>query len=100
DPGKQRLPGLLNLSFTGIASHEDLQIALDLEGVSLSSTSACHSGVVEESHVLRAMGLTGEALSGAIRLQFDYSHSRDDAIDCAGRVPTIVSRILQAGTVA
>lgn len=96
----RRLPGFLNLTFPGIASREDLQIALDLDGVSLSSTSACHSGVVEESHVLRAMGLSGDALSGAIRLQFDYSHSLDDARACARIISTVVSRILQADSVA
>lgn len=96
----RRLPGFLNLSFPGIASREDLQIALDLEGVSLSSTSACHSGVVEESHVLRAMGISGEDLSGAIRLQFDYSHSLEDALACAGVISRVVGRILQADSVA
>lgn len=94
-PGARRLPGFLNLSFPGAACREDLQIALDLEGVSLSSTSACHSGVSEPSHVLRAMGITGEALEGAIRLQFDYSHTPADAADCAAIMSRVLGRLTQ-----
>ncbi len=92
-PDRVRLPGFLNLSFSGVASREDLQIALDLEGVSLSSTSACHSGVVAESHVLEAMGIDGEARSGAIRLLFSRYHTEEDARQCAAIIARVVCRI-------
>ncbi len=88
-----RLPGFLNLSFAGVVSREDLQIALDLEGVSLSSTSACHSGVVEESHVLEAMGLAGERRSGAIRLLFGRYQTEEDARQSANIIAGVVYRI-------
>lgn len=91
--GRSRLPGFLNLSFPGIASREDLQIALDLEGVSLSSTSACHSGVVAESHVLEAMGISGERRSGAIRLLFSRYQTEEDVRQCAGIIGRVVNRI-------
>lgn len=74
-----RLPGFLNLSFEGLADRGDLQIALDLAGIALSSTSACHSGISEDSHVLTAMGLDGARRSGAIRLLFSRYHTEDDA---------------------
>lgn len=98
--GEQRLPGFLNLSFDGVAGREDLQIALDLEGVGLSSTSACHSGVSEESHVLTAMGINGDRRSGAIRLLFGRYHALNDAHDCARIIAMTVARIQAAGLVA
>lgn len=88
-----RLPGFLNLSFHGISSREDLQIALDLEGLSLSSTSACHSGVTQESHVLQAMGITGERRSGAIRLLFSRYHTEETAIRAATVIGEVVNRM-------
>jgi len=92
-PGARRLPGFLNLAFEGVASREDLQIALDLEGISLSSTSACHSGVVAESHVLEAMGISGERRSGAVRLLFSRYHTVDDARHAAHTIAAVVNRM-------
>lgn len=100
EPGARRLPGFMNLSFDGVAGREDLQIALDLEGVSLSSTSACHSGITEESHVLKAMGITGPRLSGAVRLLFSRYHTEQDARDCADIIGRVVKRIQDAQTVS
>jgi len=100
EPGPDRLPGFLNLSFPGVSSREDLQIALDLEGVSLSSTSACHSGVVAESHVLEAMGIVGDRRSGAIRLLFSRYHTVEDAQDVSQIIGRVVSRMRDAKVVA
>ena len=93
EPGDHRLPGFLNMSFDGVSSREDLQIALDLEGVSLSSTSACHSGVAEESHVLAAMGIEGERRSGAIRLLLSRYDTAADATACADVLSRVVKRM-------
>lgn len=98
--GEARVPGSLNLSFAGVASREDLQIALDLEGISLSSTSACHSGISDESHVLAAMGIDGQRRSGAIRLQFSRYHALDDARACARTIAAVVRRIQTAEAMA
>ncbi|MCX7718863.1 MAG: cysteine desulfurase [Candidatus Sumerlaeaceae bacterium] len=75
----RRMPGILNLSFAGVRNKEDLLVACDLEGLMLSSASACHSGVVAESHVLRAMGLAPERLAGAVRVGFSRMLTGDDA---------------------
>jgi cysteine desulfurase len=62
-----RLPNTTLLSMPGIRAETAL-IALDLEGVALSSGSACSSGKVAPSHVLAAMGVPSELALGAIRV--------------------------------
>lgn len=74
----RRLPGIFNISFTGIENKEDLLVACDLEGLMVSSTSACHSGVVRDSHVLAAMGVPVSARRGAVRIAFNKFHTDAD----------------------
>ncbi len=63
---QNRLPGVVNLSFPGQDSLA-LLMSLDLEGIAVSNGSACSSGSVEPSHVLRAMNLSPERVNSAIR---------------------------------
>ena len=63
----ERLPNTLNLSLPGIRG-ESLVLALDQQGISFSSGSACRSGSPKPSHALLAMGLSEEQAHGAIRL--------------------------------
>lgn len=74
-----RMPGILNIAFPGVANKEDLQIGCDLEGVCLSSTSACHSGVVADSHVLAAMGVPERLRAGSVRIGLGRLTTGDDA---------------------
>ena len=62
DPART-LPNTLNVEFAGVAGEVLLQ-ALDLEGVSVSAGAACHSGSIEPSKVLLAMGRTPDAGAG------------------------------------
>jgi len=62
-----RLPNTTLLAMPGIRAETAL-IALDLEGVAVSSGSACSSGKVAPSHVLAAMGVPSELALGAIRV--------------------------------
>jgi cysteine desulfurase len=68
---KHRLPNTVNLSFPFIEG-EAILLMLDQEGICASSGSACTSGSLEPSHVLRAMGVPFTAAHGSIR----YSLSR------------------------
>src|SRR5207247_4943873 len=61
-----RVPNTTNVSFDRIEA-ESLLIALDLEGVAVSTGSACSSGTLEPSHVLRAMGLPAHRTQNSLR---------------------------------
>jgi len=74
-----RLPNITNLSFAGIEAEAAL-IALDLEGVAVSTGSACSSGSLEPSHVLAAMGLRPEVVQGSLRFSLSY-HTTAEEID-------------------
>jgi cysteine desulfurase len=70
-----RLPNTTFFSLPGLKS-ETGQIAFDLEGVALSAGSACSSGKVGESHVLKAMGL--DPRMGALRISIGTSTTKHD----------------------
>lgn len=72
----QRLPNTINFAIPHTTS-EHLLIAFDLNGVALSSGSACSSGKVKRSHVLEAMN--APFLEGALRLSLGWSSTPDDA---------------------
>jgi cysteine desulfurase len=67
-----RVPNTSNLHFHG-ADGEALLIALDLEGICVSSGSACASGTLTPSHVLTAMGLTPAQAHGSLRFSLGSS---------------------------
>lgn len=67
-------------SLPGLSS-ETLLMAFDLEGIAISNGSACSSGKVEPSHVLKAMGETDKAASGALRISTGWNSSPEDIQD-------------------
>ncbi|MBL8952902.1 MAG: cysteine desulfurase [Myxococcaceae bacterium] len=70
--GQPRAPGISNVRFEG-ADGEALLIALDLEGIHVSSGAACASGSVKPSHVLTAMGLSSAQAQGSLRFSMGRS---------------------------
>lgn len=66
---QQRLPHLSNISFRYIEG-EGLLINLDLQGIAVSTGSACSSGTLEPSPVIRALGVSDEIARGSIRFSF------------------------------
>jgi cysteine desulfurase len=76
-----RLSNTSNFALPGIRA-ETAVIALDLEGVMVSSGAACSSGKVKPSHVLRAMGVSEDLASCALRVSFGWD-SMDTDVDAA-----------------
>ena len=74
-----RLPNTSNFAVPGLSAETAL-IALDLDGVAISSGSACSSGKVKPSHVLAAMGVDEALARCGLRASFGWS-SRDDDVD-------------------
>ena len=73
----RRLPHLSNISFRFIEG-EGLLIHLDLQGIAVSTGSACSSGTLEPSPVIRALGRDEELARGAIRFSFGKDNTDDD----------------------
>jgi len=74
---RQRLPHLTNISFRFIEG-EGLLINLDMKGIAVSTGSACSSGTLEPSPVIRALGRNDELARGSIRFSFGKANSEAD----------------------
>ena len=73
----ERLPNTTCFAFPGMKA-ETLLMAFDLEGIAVSSGSACSSGKVAKSHVLAAMGVRPEISEAAIRVSLGWDTSEQD----------------------
>jgi cysteine desulfurase len=91
DP-KMRVPNTTNISFDGIEA-ESLLIALDLEGVAVSTGSACSSGSLEPSHVLRAMGGTHARTRNSLRFSLGPENTAEEVDFVLGVLPGLVTRL-------
>jgi cysteine desulfurase len=73
----ERLPNTTLFTAPGLKA-ETAVIAFDLEGIAVSSGSACSSGKVQPSHVLSAMGFDPAIAQGAVRLSLGWSTQEAD----------------------
>ena len=73
----ERLPNVLSISVPQI-DIEGLLTSLDFEGICVSSGSACTTGSVEPSHVITAMGRTGELAGNTIRMSLGWGTTEDE----------------------
>ncbi len=87
-----RSPGVLNLAFRGIASH-DLVVGMDLAGYAISAGSACSSGVIEPSHVLQAMALEPWRVEGGVRVSFGKRNTLSEAQEAGRKLAELVQRL-------
>ena len=90
--GAPRLANTLNLSIAGVQS-EALLLGLDLEGVAVSSGSACSAGGEAPSHVLLAMGLERKRAAGALRFSLGWGSSEAEVDRVVAPLPGLVSRL-------
>ncbi|HVR72654.1 MAG TPA: cysteine desulfurase family protein [Vicinamibacteria bacterium] len=96
-PGAQRngegprVPNTVNVSFERIEA-ESLLLALDLQGLAVSTGAACAAGAMEPSHVLRAMGLPPERVQGSLRFSLGRSTTGPQVDQAADLVAAAVLR--------
>jgi cysteine desulfurase len=89
---KRRLDHISNISFRYIEG-EGLLISLDLQGIAVSTGSACSSGTLEPSPVIRALGRNDELARGAIRFSFGKDNTADDVDHVLEVLPQVVERL-------
>jgi cysteine desulfurase len=87
-----RVPNTTNISFEAVEA-ESLLIALDLEGIAVSTGSACSSGTLEPSHVLRAMGLPSPRTQNSIRLSLGAGNTDAEVDFVVSKLPAIVDKL-------
>ncbi|MEI6045942.1 MAG: cysteine desulfurase family protein [Chloroflexota bacterium] len=91
EPSK-RLGHNLNVSFEGITGEGILQ-ALDLEGIAVSSGSACNTGSAEPSHVLQAIGTPADLALGTLRFSLGKSNTAAEIDYVLEKLPYVVKRL-------
>jgi cysteine desulfurase len=87
-----RVPNTTNISVEGVEA-ESLLIALDLEGIAVSTGSACSSGTLEPSHVLRAMGLPTHRTQNSIRVSLGAGSTEAEVERFLGTLPGVVAKL-------
>ena len=91
DP-ENSLPGTLNISFEYIEG-ESLILRLDMEGICVSTGSACTSGSMEPSHVLAALGLQPRLAQGTVRFSLGKDNTETEIDEVIDKVPKIVEQM-------
>jgi cysteine desulfurase len=94
--GVPRLANTSNASFPAV-SGETLVIALDLAGFAVSTGSACASGAVTPSHVIRAMGYPDDEARGAVRFSLGWNTTDDTIAQLLAALPALLARATMAG---
>ena len=91
-PAANAMPNTLNVCFPGIEG-EALMLALDMEGISAATGSACASGSSEPSHVHAAMGCPPEVARGSIRFSLGKYTTEEDIGRVLEVLPPVVERL-------
>jgi cysteine desulfurase len=87
-----RVPNTTNISFDRVEA-ESLLIALDLEGIAVSTGSACSSGTLEPSHVLRAMGLPTHRTQNSLRFSLGMFSTEEEVDRVVDVLPRLVEKL-------
>jgi cysteine desulfurase len=90
--GAARLRNTSNFAVPGLKS-ENMVMALDLDGVMVSSGSSCSSGKIAPSHVLKAMGVAGDLAGAAIRVSFGWNSIVEDADAAVASLSKLAARV-------
>jgi cysteine desulfurase len=90
-----RLPNTSNLAFPGIDS-EAVLLLLDQHGICCSSGSACTTGSVHASHVLKAMGFSDDRARSSLRFSFGRFNTREQVRQALEIVPSVIQKLRRA----
>lgn len=88
----ERLPNTTNISFESVEG-EAILLLMDEFGICASSGSACTSGSLQPSHVLRAMGVPFTMAHGSIRFSLSIYNTEEEVDYVVGKVPPIIQRL-------
>ena len=88
----RRVPNTTNISFERVEA-ESLLIALDLEGIAVSTGSACSSGTLEPSHVLRAMGFPPHRTQNSLRFSLGMFSTAEEVDKVIEVLPRLVEKL-------
>ena len=89
---ENRLPNTINVSFEYIEG-EAMLLLLDEYGICASTGSACASGSLEPSHVLRAMDVPQSMLHGSLRFSLSIDNTEDDVDYVLEHLPKVVIKL-------
>ena len=87
-----RVPNTTNISFEHVEA-ESLLIALDLEGIAVSTGSACSAGTLEASHVLKAMGLPVHRTQSSLRFSLGMFSTQEEVDRVIEMLPRLVEKL-------
>jgi cysteine desulfurase len=96
-----RLPHILNVSFNAAEyslEGDMLVMNMDLEGIAVTSGSACTSGSLEPSHVIRAMGRDEKTAKATLRFSFGKGNTMEEVAYVAEKLKIVIERMLQKRT--
>ncbi|MFC2044611.1 cysteine desulfurase NifS [Chloroflexota bacterium] len=88
----KKLPNNVNISFDFVEG-ESILLNLDLDGICVSTGSACNSSSLEPSHVLMAMGLSHEQARGSLRFSLGKWTTQEDIEQVLEILPKVVARL-------
>lgn len=89
---EHRLPHITNLRFDGVEG-ESILLGLDVEGIAVSTGSACTAGSLDPSHVLLAMGMSHEAAQGSVRFSLGLGNTAGEIDEVVRILTDLVSRL-------
>ncbi len=89
---EKRLPNTLNIGFKYLEG-ESIMLNMDMEGIAVSTGSACTSGTLEPSHVLTAMGIDAGDAQGSIRFSLGRDNTKKDIDYVLKVLPPIIQRL-------
>ncbi|MBF0384810.1 MAG: cysteine desulfurase [Candidatus Omnitrophica bacterium] len=91
------LPGTLNVTFQGVEG-EAILLYLDLEGIAVSTGSACSSGSLDPSHVLLACGIPAEGAHGSIRFSLGRDNTKEEIDYTVTKLTEVIKKTRKMST--